>query len=247
MRQLPNLDGVSPVFHVHAHNDNEQPNPLFRSLLKGVGYIEVDLWLKNGILYAQHGRPFFTNSNKKFTTNYLDPLFAYFQKNGSIFNTDNAERPLTLVLDVKTDAAKTYQAILEVLKPYQSMLTYCKNNKEITNSVSILLSGHASYDIVNTQPQRWVQVDGRIPDLSKNYSASMMPTISEKYSKVVGWYPFSSVPNERQLEKIQSIADQVHAEGKLFRLWKIPENQDAVKLILESGVDIVSLDDLELS
>ena len=244
MKQLPSLDGVVPITHVHAHNDNESGKPLTRALTKGVTYIEVDLWLKRGVLYAQHGRPYFANADRKFSTLYLDKLVYYFQKNGSIFY--NSSQPLTLVLDIKTDAADTLKAITALLNEYQSLFSNYKSNNKFTKPISFLLSGRPTIDILQSNNEFGFQVDGRISDLGKNYNSDLMPTISEKYSKVVGWRPFSKIPNEQQLIRLRSFADQIHNEGKLFRLWKIPENRDAVQLLLDNGVDIVSLDDLSV-
>lgn len=245
MNQLPSLERVQPITHIHAHNDNEQPNPLFRALTQGVAYIEADIWLKKGVLYAQHGRPYLTNPNKIFSDNYLVALYDYFQRTGSVFK--NSNQPLTLVLDVKSHPVETYHAILEVLQPFQSMLTRWKNNKKITNSVSILISGHRSFEAVIDEQERWVQLDGRIFDLGKNYANDLVPTISEKYSKVVGWRPFAVIPNEKQLALLRLMSEKIHAQGKLFRLWKIPEHKKAVQLLLQNGVDIVSLDDLSVA
>ncbi len=245
MKLLPNLNQVTPIFHVHAHNDNEQPNPLVRALSHGVTYIEADIWLKKGKLFAQHGRPYLTNSNKLFVNNYLAPLFDCFQRTGAIFK--NTSAPLTLVLDIKSDAVETYHAILQELKPYQSMLTRWVDNKKITNSVSILLSGHRSFETVTADKNRWVQLDGRMSDIGKNYHPELVPMISDKYSKVAGWRPFAKTPNEKQLRLLKEVADKIHSEGKLFRLWKIPENREAIQLFRASGVDVVSLDDLSLA
>jgi len=242
MMELRGLEKVVPQTHIHAHNDNESDQPLLRSLSRGIAYIEVDIWLKDGILYAQHGRPYIINPNKKFTITYLDPLFAYFKKNGTIYHCDTHH--LTLVLDIKTAPKITYHAILDVLKPYYSMISHWENHNQIPKPVSILLSGNSTLEIIQNQFERWVQVDGRISDLGQNHAPSIVPTISEKYSKVLGWHPFSEFPSVKKLENLRSITKQVHEEGKLFRLWKIPEDKAVVKLLMENGVDIVSLDDL---
>lgn len=117
---LPNLNHVNYLDRAYAHNDYEHPNPLFDALNLGFAFIEVDIHLLQDSLYVSHLRPLFPNHEKTLSKLYLEPLFK-LQKlnNGSIY--PNTERPLVLMVDIKTEAEATYQKLKNVLLPYKEM------------------------------------------------------------------------------------------------------------------------------
>lgn len=241
-----NLSHVIPLYRAYAHNDTERKNPLYESLSLGFNFIEVDVRLIEGELYASHDKPKYLNKNKTFTKLYLEPLFEQFKlSNGKIF--PQSDRPLSLVLDIKTDKNKTYEKIKEIIEPFQEMLTYWEDNVAYSNAVNIILSGHRPIKKAMMEFRRWVQIDGRIKDLEKGYHIEFMPLISAKFSKVIFLQlPFFNNIRSSNKNKLRKLTTKVHKEGRLFRLWKCPEKESIWNDMIEAGVDILNTDELQL-
>ncbi len=230
---------IQPLENAFAHNDEQFNYPLLDALKLGFQYIEVDIHLIKNEIYVSHRKPFFLNSNNTLTKQYLEPLFSIFQKNNhSIFQSTNTS--FNLVLDIKTDAKATYEVLKKQLKPFQSMLINNVNQTEINYSIKIHLSGNRPIESVVFDQNRQVVLDGRIEDLAKNFSSNLMPMVSTKYSKIFGFSFFTKSFSENNLEKLRQLANQIHQQDKLFRLWNIPENKDVWTLLLKNGLDIIS-------
>ena len=197
----------------------------------------------NNDLYVSHNRPFFLKEIQSLSNLYLDPLFEIFKNNGGhIF--PHHSKPIQLVIDFKTGANKTYRKLQEILIPYHSMLTRWENGFEIPGAITIVISGNRPVKRMAEKTNRWMCLDGRLEDIGKNYSPSLMPVISDKYSKVFGWNIFSKPPSQEKLLRLHAVSNNVHAEGKKLRLWGSPENELVWNALLEAGADIINTDSL---
>ncbi|MFK8008701.1 MAG: hypothetical protein AB8H03_20245 [Saprospiraceae bacterium] len=232
---------IQPLKNAFAHNDEQFNYPLLDSLKLGFNYVEADIHLIKNEIYVSHRKPFFPKNNNTLTKLYLEPLFYFSQKNNStIFNNKNTS--FHLVLDIKTDAIATYEALKTYVQPFQSMLSTLAHQEEKKNPVKILLSGNRPIDSVVSEHKKTFFLDGRIQDLENNYSSILMPVISENYSKIFGYSFFSRIPSEKKINKFRKIANEIHAQNKQFRLWNIPENENVWTLLLKNGLDIISTD-----
>jgi len=242
---FPDLNLVVPLSQAYAHNDYEHPNPLVDALAEGFTSIEVDIHLINDVLYVSHLRPIFPKKERTLTQLYLAPLYNQFLKsNGRFF--PQSDQPIHLMIDFKTGKNRTYEKLMEVIQPYQEMFSYWENDQENEGAIRIIISGNRPIKKVLAEKKRWVQIDGRIRDLGKKYAPSFMPMVSDKFSKVCGWTVFSKRPSFEKLQKLNSVANKVHAEGKKFRLWKSPEDELVWETMLEQGVDIINTDSLKM-
>lgn len=232
---------IQPLKNAFAHNDEQFNYPLLDSLKLGFKYVEADIHLIKNEIFVSHRKPFFPKKNNTLTKLYLEPLFYFFQKNNStIFQTTTTS--FNLVLDIKTEAVATYEVLKKQIEPFQSMLSCIDNQIEKKNAVKILLSGNRPIKSVLSGSKKQLFLDGRIQDLDKKYSQSLIPIISENYSKVFGFSFFSKIPSEKELEIFRKISTEIHAQNKLFRLWNIPENEHVWTLLLKNGLDIISTD-----
>ena len=186
----------------------------------------------------------FPKSNNTLTKLYLEPLFYLFKKNNSTIYL-NSNTPFNLVLDIKTEANATYEVLKKQLEPFHSMHSSWESSKENQNLVKIHLSGNRPIKSVVSELKRHVTIDGRMDDLKKKYSSDLMPIISGKYSIFFGCSIFSKTPSKKKLEKFRKLADDIHKQNKLFRLWGIPEREDVWTLLLINGLDIISTDRIQ--
>src|ERR1035437_7606946 len=98
----------------HSHNDYKQKHPLTDALNNGFISIEADVFLIKGKLIVSHIRPFF-NKSKTLETLYLKPLYDSISKhNGNVYI--NYKQPIILLIDIKTNASKTYFALNKLLE-----------------------------------------------------------------------------------------------------------------------------------
>jgi len=225
-----------------SHNDYWQEEPLFQALSMGYMYIEADIHLIRGELYVAHKRPWRLNNAHTLEALYLDPLFQIFKQQGFFFA--DATTPLTLMIDIKTDAENTYQVLMEKIKPYQAMLTHYLEDREIPGAITLMITGQRPIEIMAKEQERWACFDGRPRDLGKGYPVSLMPLVSEKYSTILGWTTTFGPNSVKNISKIQFFINSAKAEDRMTRLWKIPEKEATWDWLTQEGIDLLNTDKL---
>src|SRR5262245_22476978 len=162
-----------PLIHAHAHNDYEHARPLFDALEQGFGSVEADIYLVDGELLVAHDR-IDVRRERTLEKLYLDPLKKRFDEKKEILP---GLKTLILLVDLKSDAVTTYQALEKKLESYKPMLTVFEENEIKTNSVTIILSGNRPRENVAKQTKRWVAIDGRLNDLADNPPRSLISLV----------------------------------------------------------------------
>ncbi len=229
---------ITPLPNAHAHNDYEHPKPLLDALSQGFTSIEADVHLIDGNLFVSHDRPG-PDNRKTLKELYLEPLRQRVEENKGKVYPDYA-LPVFLMIDVKTEAEATYQALKKQLTEYADLLNYPGHPGAIT----VVLSGNRAIATVQADAARMVGIDGRPADLGKNYPADLMPLISDNYANVVKWREQGAIP-EAELNQLRTITEKAHAQGKKVRLWASPEKETTWEVLLRSGADLISTDQLE--
>jgi hypothetical protein len=111
---------VVPLPQAHAHNDYEHKRPLFDALDQGFCSVEADVFLVDGTLLVGH-----TSADLKpertLEKLYLDPLRERIKTNGGRVYKNGPT--VWLLVDVKTEAKSTYQALDKVLAGYGDILS----------------------------------------------------------------------------------------------------------------------------
>jgi len=223
--------------NAHAHNDYEHYRPLYDALENGFSSVEADVHLKEGKLLVGHN--FVTRNAKTLEVLYIKPLDSISRQNaGRIYR--QRQEPVVLLIDIKTPAAPTYQAIIDILTKYPD----CLNTPSRPGALQVIISGNRPIELIRSDPQHLTAIDGRPEDLGKGFTTSEMPWISENYSKVVDWNGNGEIPAE-ELNKVRNLAKRVHQENKALRLWAIPDNETTWEALLNAGVDIINTDKLE--
>jgi len=224
-----------PHPQAHAHNDYDHAHPLFDALRFGFTSVEADVHLKNGRLLVAHNGP--AKDTKNLQILYLAPLDSLLRKNGGvIFPGYNGT--FYLMIDCKTDAVDTYQAIARAVSEFPALLC-----KAAGCPVKIFLSGNRPMNVITKEGYKGIALDGRPEDLGKGFSTEMMPVISDHYSNWSGWKG-ETAPSAHELDRIRSLAELVHAEGKKLRLWAIPDHRLAWAELSKAGVDLINTDNL---
>lgn len=223
-----------PHTQAHAHNDYEHPRPLKDALENGFISVEADVHLHKGKLRVGHNSVNKNSPELEFA--YLSPLDSLLKRNnGKVYDGHNGT--FFLMIDIKTEAEPAYTAIQQILANYPDLLCMAENCP-----VKIFLSGNRPLDRMVQEGYRGIALDGRPGDLGKNYSLEMMPVVSDNFNK---WSSWNGKGSPKDMNRIADLAQKVHQEGRLLRLWAIPDNNDAWKALLDAGVDLINSDRLE--
>ncbi|HTH83110.1 MAG TPA: phosphatidylinositol-specific phospholipase C/glycerophosphodiester phosphodiesterase family protein [Mucilaginibacter sp.] len=233
-----------PLPNAFAHNDYFHKRPLFDALDNGYTNIEADIFLKDNQLIVAHLNPYF-KENRTLEILYLKPLLDRINaNNGQVYK--GYDSPVTLLVDIKTDAESTYQALKPLLEKYRSILTSYKNGRVITRQVTIVLSGNKPFEMIKAETNRLAFIDQDLRDAARDTSFKNVFTMAScKYSKLIRWNGNGIMPTvERKL--LQLYVTIAHKNGKRVRLWASPENKAVWQELLNCGVDLINTDKLVL-
>ncbi|MFN8340839.1 MAG: hypothetical protein U0V64_04150 [Cyclobacteriaceae bacterium] len=224
------------VVHVqaHSHNDYFQARPLLDALDNRFNEVEADIYDTPAGLVVSHERP--GADTRLLEQLYFRPIDSLIQTQGSV--QKDSKSPFMLMLDFKSSAARTYQSLLRLLKQYPRLA--CTS---ASCPVIIFISGNRPLELIVQDPSGALKIDGRPEDLGKGHSSMLMPVISDRFQNWCSWNG-KGHPSTDDGEKIRSLANKTHQEGKKLRLWSIPDHEEAWAFLIDCGVDLINTDHL---
>jgi len=244
-----------PLERAHAHNDYEHDRPLYDALDHGFASVETDVHLVGGQLLVAHDEEdvadeYIRREDMTLQALYLDPLRERVRQHGGRVYAGGP--PLTLLVDVKTEAEQTYAALRQVLKEYEDILTTFGPGGRKDGAVTVIVSGNrARADLeaeVARYGVRYAAYDGRLEDLDSGAEASLIPLISDKWTTYLTWEGRGPMPEEER-QKLAAIVETAHQQGRRVRFWDTPDGRSAAReavwqTLIEAGVDLINTDDL---
>ena len=217
----------SQVYKVHSHNDYEQNVPFWKAISAGVYSIEADVFLKNGNLLVAHEPESITDS-RTLKRLYLEPLKDFLDL-GPVNNS-----PLQFLIDIKSDAEPTLDAIVTELKEYP-MIT---DSKDIT----IVISGNRPDSSQYYKYPDFISFDYQSLELIDDPTIlNKVGLISLSFRSFTDWNGKGRLTKE-DLEKVSQVVARAHAFGKPFRFWATPDSKTAWKAMVALGVDYLNTD-----
>jgi hypothetical protein len=232
----------TPLLNGFAHNDYCHKHPLYDALDNGFTNIEADIFLKNNKLIVAHVFPYF-KSKRTLETLYFKPLAERIaENNGKVYASYN--KPVILMIDIKTNAGNTYEALKPLLEKYRSMLTSLEDGKIVYRAVTVVLSGHKPYDQIGNEQDRLAFIDEDLRKVSRDTTmGNMFPMASCKYSRMLRWDGKGIFPNAER-NKLCAFVAMAHRMGEKVRLWASPERKIVWDELLKCGVDLINTDKL---
>ena len=232
--------------NAHAHNDYRHDRPLQDALEHGFKSVEADIFLKNGQLLVGHNL-FELTVHRTLESLYLKPLFNRVNDNDGYVYKDKEE--LLLLIDFKNDGDKVYPVLDQLLDKYKSMLTSYNNGEVTHRAVKIIITGDRPWEMIINDKNRYVAIDGNIKHLTGNYSASVMPVVSENWNSCFSWKGNGPMP-EHEYEFLKGIVSNAHKKGMIVRFWASPDKPSPQRTaiwqtLFETGVDLINTDDLD--
>src|SRR5262249_6594641 len=151
---------------------------------------------------------------------YLDPLRQRVRANRGRVYPRGSE--ILLLIDIKTEAESTYRVLRSLLRNYEEMLTVFTANSIRTNSITVILSGNRPVKTVSNELVRLVAIDGRLPDLESNPPVSLVPLISDNWSKIFQWKGEDSM-SAAEKSRLKEMVQRAHQQSRKLRLWAAPD------------------------
>ncbi|KAI0851571.1 PLC-like phosphodiesterase [Daldinia vernicosa] len=267
------LRDVVPI-RCHSHNDYWRKVPLFSALHAGCIGVEADVWLLDDDpeLYVGHDEAALT-PNRTFTSLYINPLVDllnrtnpqtqfYNETRRGVFDYD-PEQTVILLVDLKTDGAKTWPHVLAQLEPLRSRgwLTSFDNGVVHQRQVTVVGTGNTPLDLLaKNATYRDAFFDAPLTDMWEDPDASdTKSTEVPIYNDSNSFYASTSFADtigivlggfsEKQLRTIRGQIKGAHRRGLKVRYWDTPSwpvgiRNKVWRTLMEEGADILNVDDL---
>ena len=257
----------------HSHNDYFQDQPLDSAIEHGLKSIEVDVFPRNDELLVAHTvfeldsekridnlylqpilamlkRSGSATSDQGATEsqNHRPFPIARRRRSSRTMESDSIKflvppdsDSLTLLVDFKGDAEKSVSLLHQVLAPLQPYLSSVdKSGKFRRGKVTVLISGNRPKEdqLTHSSGERFLFIDGRQHDIRTRTDTTLVPLVS---------IPWRSLHLSRALgrgeQHMRHLADEAHAQGKLLRIWGAPNREGLWRQMMNSNVDLLSIDD----
>lgn len=228
---LNGLAQSSSNVQVFAHNDYVQPIPFFNAYRNQVGYLEADVFLERGKLLVAHTR---AELEEQYTLDslYLRPLLSkVIYYNGYPFA--DTRKPLTLMLDIKSDGATTLTSLVKLLNRYQQLVT--------AKQLSFVISGNIPDPATWSQYPEFIHFDGRPGIKYSAYQLNRVSLVSDSFQKYSQWNGKGIMPDAERT-KIEALIKEVHAAGKKIRFWATPDFTNAWLYLMKLEIDVIGTD-----
>lgn len=228
------------VERAHSHNDYTRARPLQAALENGFGSVEADIHLIGSGLWIGH--LFAINPGLNLESLYLKPLRERIKANGGWVYAPG--QTLTLLVDVKLDAADTYAVLHRVLSEYADILTRVENGAVIPGAVKVVITGNRDRELLRAQNVRYAFFEGTLNDLNGTEPTSLIPAVSDSW-KGAGfhWNGQGEIPAAERT-KLRELAQKAAAQGRTLRLWDAPDTPAAWNELLAAGVTLINTDHL---
>ncbi|GAA4722694.1 Glycerophosphoryl diester phosphodiesterase family protein [Promicromonospora umidemergens] len=230
----------------HAHNDYEHDRPLHDALSHGFTSVEADVWLVDGELLVAHDLVD-VDPARTLESLYLDPLRDLARGRGrSVY--PGWDGSLQLLIDIKSDGESTYAEIHEALAEHRAIMSRAVHGRVHDGPVTAVISGNRPLETMRSQAVRYAFYDGRSGDLGSGLPASLMPLVSDNWTKLFTWQGDGEMPAAER-ERLHAFVNQAHAAGHRVRFWATPDQPGAAREAMwtelaDAGVDHINTDDL---
>jgi hypothetical protein len=230
-----------PRVFAYAENDFVHKRPLAGSLELGFRYIEADTFLVDNRLMI--GSSVLDMQSKgSLESLYFEPIAKLVQDRSDWIPRDGS--PLTLVIDVKSEAESSYRALRVLLNRYKSILTQVVDGELQPNAVTVIVTGNCAREQIAVENPRFVAIDGRLSDLESNSPTHLIPIISARWGSHFRWQGKTSItPSERN--RLQSMVERAHSKNRLIRFWSTPDVDLVWTTLQVAGVDLIGAENFE--
>jgi len=215
---------------------------LLDALDRGFCSVEADIYLVGDELLVAHDIED-VKPERTLDRLYLAPLAERIRRNGGSVHSDPCR--FALLIDVKSEAEPTWKALSRVLGRYRDILTvFGEKDRGRQGPVTVILSGNRAASAMLSESSRLAGLDGRLGDLDLGLHPSIMPLISENWTRYFTWNGRGPI-SAKERKDLQAIVERAHDLGYRIRFWSAPDNPAGWGVLKEAGVDMINTDDLD--
>ena len=233
-------DTVVPLPKAHAHNDYLHERPLLDALDHGFCSVEADIFLVDDRLLVAHEQSQLGVA-RTLEALYLEPILERVRERGGHVHSSNTQ--FHLLIDIKSDALTTYQALDRSLQKYADMLTRFEADATLTNAVVVTVSGNRPREYMEQQTIRYAGYDGRLADLDSDASPRLIPLVSDNWRTHFQWRGEGPLTEPERM-KLRELVRRAHEQGRAIRFWATPDQPEGWAALSDAGVDLINTDDL---
>jgi alkaline phosphatase len=217
-------------FKLHSHNDYLQKVPFWDAFSASCASIEVDVILQNGKLMAAHEKESI-QPGRTITSLYMKPILHAVEI-GLIQEFD-----FHLLVDFKTEAYATMDALVEEMKPYASFLY----SEDKPKGLKLIISGNRPKPEDYRNYPSWAFFDYQSLQLNKDLPWEKIGMVSLSFARFSVWNGKGRMV-EAQKQKLISFIDLVHSFDRPVRFWASPDSKSAWKAFHDLGIDYINTD-----
>jgi len=212
---------------VHSHNDYAQQNPFQNAYDNQIASIEIDIFLKDGILYVSHDKHEIVAEND-IESMYLKPLQKEQNKSSLVI------QELQLLIDFKSDAQNTLKEFMKVLTGYTELLQ--------NNNISFVISGNRPPTQTYPDYPDYIMFDYQsLEEIQDPKIWKKIALISLPFAKYSKWSGKTKI-SDTGYKNLKTLVKKAHRYGKPFRLWGTPDTELVWTTLAELGVDYINTD-----
>ncbi len=219
-----------PTYKLHSHNDYLRKVPFWEAFGAGCASIEADVILQDGKLMVAHEKATI-RKERTLKSLYLSPI----QKAKELGLVD--EFGFHLLIDFKTEAYTTLDALIRELREFESMLYSPSNQK----GLKIIVSGNRPKVEDYRKYPSWILFDYQSKSMDDQLPWEKIGMVSLNFRQFSVWNGKGRIVEQEQ-EKLASFIQQVHGFGKPVRFWATPDSKSAWKAFYDLGIDFINTD-----
>ncbi len=219
----------------HSHNDYHQQSPLLNAYQAGMGSIEADIFLRNGLLCVAHDS---TDISADVTLRkmYLEPLAESYTKSGQRPYADDRLN-LQLVIDIKENHQQVLPVLIRELEAFDDIFNSVSNPK----AISIVISGDMPLPAAFKNYPDYISFDGRPYIRYSKKELKRIAMISDDLKKYTKWKGLGLLPKSEQKE-LKALVSRAHQLRKPFRFWGTKDNPETWAVLEKLGVNWINTD-----
>jgi len=218
----------------HSHNDYEQPFPFYTAYRYQFESIEADIFLINGQLLVAHTDKEL-EPERTLEKLYLHPVDSILKKNnGLIYPAQN--KTLQLLIDCKTEAYSTLNALVHLLKKYPDITS--------NTNIKLVITGERPIADDYSKYPSYIFFDGRPDEHYSKTALKKVALISVGFSEYSQWNGYSILaPQDRKI--LQQLIIEAGKLNKPFRFWGCPDTVVAWEEFMKMGIAFINTDHIE--
>lgn len=225
---------------LYSGNDSLRERPLLDALDAGCSGVSIQVALVNGELRVGRELRELT-PERTLERLYLEPLASLAKRRGGTILKGG--RSLMLLIEVKYDGEKVYQALRALLAKDPAVWSSYDGERKRTAAVDVILSGDVPREAIQADRKRWVAINGRLEDLEGREPATLIPLITASWFQNFTWIGMRAMPNEAR-ERLRRIVQSAHARGRQIRFAVTPDMESVWRELADAQVDWIGGDDL---